>query len=130
MTDRARQPEPDAGGPRPWDQPGAVRRDVAPHRANLVAVLGQCSLAFGLLSFLFGFPLLVGLPLSLVTVILAGRDLERMAVGAMDPQGRETTERARRRGEHGLFLSVFGPFTSVFVWFVLFMVFGAFYRAY
>jgi hypothetical protein len=50
MTDPARHPEPDAGDPRPWEQPGAVRRDAAPHRAYLLATLGRLPLAFGLLS--------------------------------------------------------------------------------
>jgi hypothetical protein len=125
MNGAGRRPETEpVSDPRPWEEPGAVRRDCAPHRANLLAVLGRLSLALGLLSALFGVPLLVGLPVSLATVLLAGRDLERMAAGAMDPRGREATERARRRGEDGLFLSVFGPFTAVFVWFVLVMLTG------
>jgi hypothetical protein len=47
-----------------------------------------------------------------------------MAVGTMDPRGREATKRARRRGKYGLLLSVFGRFTSVVVWGILFLAFG------
>src|SRR5262249_34087079 len=87
MNGAGRRPDPEpASAPRPWEEPGAVRRACAPHRANLLAVLGKLSLALGLLSALFGVPLLVGLPVSLATVLLAGLDLERMAAGAMDPR--------------------------------------------
>jgi len=54
-----------------------------------------------------------GLPLRLLTVTLAERDLGRMAAGAMDPRGREETERVRRRGEQGLVLSATAPLTAV-----------------
>jgi hypothetical protein len=47
MPDPDRQPDAD---PRPWERPGAVRRDAAPHRAYLLATLGRLPLAFGLLS--------------------------------------------------------------------------------
>ena len=50
MTDPDRPADPDLDDPRPWERPGAVRRDAAPHRANLLAVLGRLSLAFGLRS--------------------------------------------------------------------------------
>jgi hypothetical protein len=106
---------PAAEDPRPWERPGAVRRDVAPHRGDLLAMLGGTSLTLGILSMVLCIPFLVGLPLSLVTVVLAGRDLESMALGVMDPEGRAQTEQARRRGEYGVVLSAFGPFTTPFL---------------
>ncbi len=37
---------------RPWEAPGAVRRDVAPHRGNWLRALGSLALAFSLLAVL------------------------------------------------------------------------------
>jgi hypothetical protein len=39
--------QPDADDSRPWEQPGAVRRDVPPHRAYLLRPLAGVSLACG-----------------------------------------------------------------------------------
>jgi hypothetical protein len=122
MTDMTHQdhlPDPDDDAARPWEQPGAVRRDAAPNRAELLAILGKASLGCGVLSVLLGAPALVGIPLGLITVILAKRDLLRMWEGTMDPRGRDQTELARRRGEYGAVMSGFGPLASVIVWWLL-----------
>jgi hypothetical protein len=50
VTDPDRRPDASGADPRPWERPGAVRRDVAPRRANLLTTLGWLSLAFGILS--------------------------------------------------------------------------------
>jgi hypothetical protein len=122
-------PEPDVaqdleGGERPWELPGAVRKDCEPHRGNLLGALGKLSLAVGVLAAALGAPLVVGLPLGLLTVTLAERDLGRIGAGAMDPRGREQTELARWRGKQGLALSVTAPFTAVALWAVLVTVAG------
>jgi hypothetical protein len=113
----------DSGADRPWEQPGAVRRDAQPHRAELLAILGKMSLGCGVLSIILGVPALVGIPLALMTVVLAKRDLLRMWEGTMDPRGREQTELARRRGEYGAVMSGFGPLASVVVWWLLLVAF-------
>jgi hypothetical protein len=124
MTDLDSQAgaEPDAG--RPWERPGAVRRDCAPHRGNLLGALGNVSLALGILAAVFVVPLAAGLPLGVLTASLAERDLTRMASGAMDPAGREETELGRLRARQGLALCVISPFTAVALWAVLVTVVG------
>src|SRR5262249_10861811 len=79
----------DADEPRPWERPGAVRRDCKPHRGELLGRLGDLSLALGVLAMVTWAPALVGLPLALVVVVLAPGDLAQMDAGVMDPAGRE-----------------------------------------
>jgi hypothetical protein len=113
--------QPDADEDRPWERPGAVRRDVAPHRGHWFRLLRWCNmvaLALGVGSIPLGFatvqvaglagvavswalPLLVGvlaLALGLPTWLLAARDLARMGAGAMDPAGEADARRARDVG--------------------------------
>jgi hypothetical protein len=85
--------------PRPWEQPGAVRRDVAPHRGNLLLLLAVAGLVCGLLSFVLWFPGVFGILLGVTSVDLAGRDLLAMDAGTMDPSGREQATRARAYGQ-------------------------------
>src|SRR5690348_2510613 len=105
--DLAREPE---GGERPWEGPGAVRRDCEPHRGPLLGVLGGLALLCALLSpallclvppplGLEGFvpSWLAGVALGGVVFTLARRDLRRMAAGLMDPEGEAATEGARNR---------------------------------
>jgi hypothetical protein len=93
---------------RPWERPGAVRRDCEPHRGALLelmawASLGGSSVQFvlALLTVILGVPPFVGsvllvlsaailavaLVLAIATRILARRDIKRMRAGAMDPAG-------------------------------------------
>jgi hypothetical protein len=113
-------PEPDdAGDPRPWEDPGAVRRDCEPHRGPALRLVGRLGLALGVASAaLTGFWFL-GLAYAphdpTVTVLgvaalalavgawgFAGgvwwacsRDLALMGAGRMDPAGRAQTVAAR-----------------------------------
>ena len=74
---------------RPWERPGAVRRDCEPHRAGLIVALAVLGLLLGLLS-LAAFPLaFMGLPLSVVALLMARRDLGLTGKGQMHPTGRE-----------------------------------------
>ena len=91
---------------------------------HLLGALGTLSLAVGVLAAVFVVPLVAGLPLGLLTVTLAERDLARMAAGAMDPRGREETELARWRGQQGVLLSATAPFTALALWAVLVTVAG------
>src|SRR5690348_3912658 len=107
ITDQGQVPDPDDGEAPPWEEPGAVRRDATPHRGELLSLLGKASLGCGVLSILLGVAAVVGIPLGLITVFMANRDLLRMWEGTMDPRGREQTELARRRGEYGAVMSGF-----------------------
>jgi hypothetical protein len=94
--------------PRPWERPGAVRRDCAPHRGRLLRVLGGVSLVCGILAPVLMLPGLIGLPLSVAVLVLSGRDLARMRRGLLDPSGRAETEKARGLAFGGLVLSAAG----------------------
>src|SRR5205807_1045866 len=81
--------------PRPWTRPGASRRDLPPHRAELLGRLVNASLACGVAAFVLGAPALPGLALGLTASLLANSDLRRMGRGAVDPRGRAATRAAR-----------------------------------
>jgi hypothetical protein len=100
----------DLSEPRPWERPGAVRRDCTPHRGPLLGFLSGVALLGALLS--YGVLILVPQPLGLiafgplwlaalafaVTVYaIARKDLASMAAGLMDPDGGPTTTGARNR---------------------------------
>jgi hypothetical protein len=46
MTDPGATLGPDPDDPRPWEQPGAVRRDVEPHRGRPLLVFGSVALLY------------------------------------------------------------------------------------
>jgi hypothetical protein len=94
--------------PRPWEQPGAVRRDVAPHRGNWLLLLGRTALAAGGLALCLAVPALVALPLGAAVWILGQRDLARMRAGILDPTGRADVQRAMDLAITGALLSLFG----------------------
>jgi hypothetical protein len=95
VTGPQRHPGEEPGGdPRPWEEPGGVRRDCEPHRGNWLRLLGNVSVACGLLSFVLVVPALVAMPLGTVVTVLARRDLAQMQSGAMDPAGRPQVEGA------------------------------------
>jgi hypothetical protein len=78
---------------RPWEQPGAIRRDCSPHRGPLLLALGTVAGVCG--AFAVCLPaVLVALPLGAAARRMAARDLEGMAAGRVDPEGRVPTERA------------------------------------
>jgi hypothetical protein len=89
---------------RPWELPGAVRRDVEPHRGGLLWWLGVTSLLFGGLAPVLVVTALIALPLGVTVWVLARRDLRKMAAGAMDPGGRGLTTEARDSGAVGAIL--------------------------
>jgi hypothetical protein len=132
--------QPDADDDRPWEQPGALRRDVAPHRAHWFRLLRWCNLvalAVGVGSIPLGFaplqvaglagiavswalPLLVGvlaLAVGLPTWVLAAHDLARMRAGAMDPASEADASPGPGRRRHaarldpGIWTSMAGTVT-------------------
>jgi hypothetical protein len=112
---------PEAGeAHRPWEERGAVRRDCAPHRGNVLRLLGGVALACGGLSWCLAVPALIGLPLGVAVWVVVQRDLDRMKAGAMDPQGRALTLQAMDWGIAGAVLSFMALFVFglavLFVW--------------
>jgi hypothetical protein len=124
-------PEPEADAdPRPWEEPGAVRRDYEPHRATWLLGLGLAAFFLGWLSFVaVAIPLLFGkspavflasLPCAALGGSLggaglrvAGRDLAAIRTGQMDPEGRQTTAAGRLFAAAGLGLAVLGAALTV-----------------
>jgi hypothetical protein len=91
---------------RPWEQPGAVRRDCEPDRGELLHWLGLLSLIAGALSFCMSWTAVVGIVLGMRVWMMSGLDLGKMARGEMDPAGFEKTLKARKHAVRGIVLSV------------------------
>ena len=107
----------DAEDGRPWERPGAVRRDCAPHRAGLLLAVADTSLLLGVLALPLGFSALMGLGLGAAAWALAVRDLRRLRARVMDPAGRSRAARARARARLGVALSLYA--VAVWGWFLL-----------
>src|SRR5436305_1471581 len=89
--------DPDPGDARPWERPGAVRRDRAPHRGNWLMLLATLAVLLGVSSVLV---LVTGWPGSLLGVLvrhLADHDLAAMQEGRVAPEGRAEMKAARNR---------------------------------
>src|SRR5262249_20805285 len=78
---------------RPWELPGAVRRDCALHRGNWLVLFAVIAFVFGIMSCML-LPALIAVPLGIGSWILAERDLVRIRMGKMDPSGWKATENA------------------------------------
>jgi hypothetical protein len=79
---------------RPWESPGAVRRDCEPHRAGVLNPLGVAACVLGILS---GFALLtapIAIVLGAIIHFLARRDLASIRAGLTDPNGAPTLRTA------------------------------------
>jgi hypothetical protein len=97
------------GVDRPWERPGAVRRDCAPHRGKLLLALSGGAMGGAVLSALLlgvvvihplglavcAYAWLAGVALGGTALTLARRDLRRMDAGLMDPEGWPATKDAR-----------------------------------
>jgi hypothetical protein len=94
MTDPDRQEG--AKDPRPWEGPAAVRRDITPHRGDVLLLLAWVALVLAACGFCLGPVVPIAFPLASVAYILACRDPKRMEAGTVDPGGRARTEAARR----------------------------------
>jgi CheY-like chemotaxis protein len=94
------------------DHPRARPRVARPHpppprRARLV-LLGPACLALGLLTVVFGFPGLVGLPLSLTAMRLYARRLRKAPSGFAGLDGKVAAQRGERTARLGAALSFGG----------------------
>jgi hypothetical protein len=90
---------------RPWEQPGAVRRDCEPHRGSFLATLAFCSILCGFLGFLL-IPAVAGVILAGLGSRMAAVDLGKIENGLLDPDGKEETEIARHQFRVGLILNL------------------------
>jgi hypothetical protein len=95
MTDADRETD---AAPRPWERPGAVRRDYESHRGTRLAWLGTLGLVG---AFVPGLGLAVA-PLSALVWVLARRDLTEMQAGRTDPAGLRQVTEAREYALAGL----------------------------
>jgi hypothetical protein len=93
---------------RPWEQPGAVRRDCAPHRAGLIAGLGLAAWATSVLGGLCFVLLPLTAPLALApgaaAWALGRRDVGAIDAGRMDPAGRGPTEYGLQSGRTAILI--------------------------
>lgn len=95
----------------------SIRRDGEPHRAALIAALGNVSaILSGLGICTFGFTAWIGVPLGILTVALADRDLQKMREGRMDPNGKHLTQSARAGGIAGTILGLLFAFIFALVY--------------
>ena len=60
-----------ANDDRPWERPGAVRRDCEPHRGRLLLVPATLGVACGWLSCCLVVPSILGVPLALAAFFIA-----------------------------------------------------------
>jgi hypothetical protein len=99
------------------DIPDLYRRDADPHRGPLWTTLANFSLLLtGLSPCLFGLPILVSLPLSLVTLLMAQQDLGDIAAGRMDTTGYAAVAAARNIAAVALFLSILMALVAGFIY--------------
>lgn len=91
---------------RPWERPGAVRRDCEPHRSSLLLFLAILSLIGGSLAICCGVTGIVGILLGVPTWVMARRDLRMMKAGVMDPAGTDRTNRALDYARVGTLIGV------------------------
>ncbi len=84
-----------------------IRRDYEPHRGSLILSLGNLGLIVGGLSLcLFGLGAILSIPIGIVVWLMAGRDLEYMSAGRMDPAGKRETETGRTLAVVGIILGL------------------------
>ena len=94
---------------RPWERPGALRRDCEPHRGEFLLLLGRFSLALGCVSVCIPALSLMAILVGVVVLVLARRDLRSMGAGKMDPAGKSALLRAKGHGRLGILLGLICP---------------------
>ena len=81
-----------------------VRRDVIPHRGNIVLLLGVLSLVSILFAPCFGLPCVIGVGLGSAAWLMANADLRKMVNGDMDPGGESNTNAGKICGIIGIII--------------------------
>jgi hypothetical protein len=93
----------DRDHPPPWDR----RRDGEDHRGTLIDTLGSiCLLCAVMGPCTAGIGVLGALGTGMAAIVMAGRDLERMRRGELDPDGAPSTELGRNKAIAGVVLAV------------------------
>jgi hypothetical protein len=105
--------------PRPWERPGARRRDCDPHRGLLLLILAHASLVCGYLGCVLLFPVIPGIILGTVGYMLARADQERMRLGLMDHNGMKEAQKAELLSAIGLWLNLIPCFFGVVIWLII-----------
>lgn len=111
IPDECRSTTTSGAGPdaaRPWERPGALRRDCEPHRGPVLGALGLAACLGGLFSLLLGAPGVFGITLGVAVRQMARRDLGLMRAGLMDRAGEVDTDQARRCSAVGVALGACG----------------------
>jgi hypothetical protein len=100
------------------DRRRRMRRDLEPHRATTVLLLGVFSLVTPFACGLLG--TVMGIVLGISAIVLGNGDLGKMRGGIMDPDGESQTRTGRILGYVGLLVSVLGLLAcGVYMAFVL-----------
>jgi hypothetical protein len=93
---------------RPWESPGAERRDWLPHRGDMLLYLGKMSFFLGWLSLALCFTGIMGLPLGVLVGVWATHDVRQIRASEMSPAGEAFLLKGRRYALAGLLLSCCG----------------------
>lgn len=92
---------------RPWEQPGALRRDCEPHRGEFLRGLSRWATGLSCVAIFCFFPIVVALPMALFVLIFGRRDLAEMQAGRMDSAGMVETRAAIREAVYTIFTILF-----------------------
>ncbi len=103
-----RPADPEEGRPRPWERRGATRRDCLPHRGNWLVLLASLALVLAVSSLCLLATGLVAAPFGWAVGRAARQDLDCMAAGRMDPDGRAETREAMYLAQLALALGTVG----------------------
>ena len=106
---------------RPWERPYRVniRRDSEPHRGTMVLVFGILSIVLGTTWFLS----LVSLPMGIAAWVMGSRDLRKMRMNQMDPQGEGMTQAGWICGIIGTIISgLFGLCCAGYIFVIIFAI--------
>jgi hypothetical protein len=101
---------------RPWERPGAVRRDVEPHSGMLILALGGIAEFCGMLSWLGAVTAPLAIGAGVIAWLLARRDLALMRQRLKDPAGRRYTELGPTIGLSGAALGLFFGAVAMLHW--------------
>jgi hypothetical protein len=93
---------------RPWEQPGAVRRDCEPHRGPFLAGLATASSLLGFVSVCCPPLGALSAAVGLIVLFLARRDEALLRSGQMDPDGFRFLESVRTDARIGIHLGLLG----------------------
>jgi hypothetical protein len=86
----------------PWEHPDAIRRDIEPHRGDLLLLIGTASLILSLLGATAPLALLLGGYAWKMGVA----DRQKIRTGELDPEGQRSAEMGQALGICGVIVSL------------------------